>query len=206
MTRVQASKGVTRLLHTSRSIRESTWVPSAFLRKQWSCCYFPIIVDDMPHRSLTAVQHFELEDFTFRNRSNRAVSQEAAGCGEEREAVSSITLSKASIPAVPLQLLRQTSLIVLLNHLNHFVIIYLIALIINYIITSYCYISAYCNLTVTVAHFLYLDYNNFYNFGSINTYYVYCVLVVIYNKQSKYTLPILLLHFQIQYLILVQNC
>ncbi|CAL5984167.1 Hypothetical_protein [Hexamita inflata] len=36
-----------------------------------------------PYRSLTAAQHFEPGDFTFRNRFGRA-SQEV-GCGEERE-------------------------------------------------------------------------------------------------------------------------
>ncbi|CAL5990902.1 Hypothetical_protein [Hexamita inflata] len=38
-----------------------------------------------PYRSLTAAQHFEPGDFTFRNRFGRAASQEV-GCGEEREA------------------------------------------------------------------------------------------------------------------------
>ncbi|CAL6086858.1 Hypothetical_protein [Hexamita inflata] len=37
-----------------------------------------------PYRSLTAAQHFEPGDFTFRNRFDRAASQ--VGCGEEREA------------------------------------------------------------------------------------------------------------------------
>ncbi|CAL6045141.1 Hypothetical_protein [Hexamita inflata] len=38
-----------------------------------------------PEGSLTAAQHFEPGDFTFRNRFGRAASQEV-GCGEEREA------------------------------------------------------------------------------------------------------------------------
>ncbi|CAL6017000.1 Hypothetical_protein [Hexamita inflata] len=38
-----------------------------------------------PYRSLTAAQHFEPGDFTFRNRFGRAASQEV-GCGEKREA------------------------------------------------------------------------------------------------------------------------
>ncbi|CAL6006029.1 Hypothetical_protein [Hexamita inflata] len=38
-----------------------------------------------PYRSLSAAQHFEPGDFTFRNRFGRAASQEV-GCGEEREA------------------------------------------------------------------------------------------------------------------------
>ncbi|CAL6111881.1 Hypothetical_protein [Hexamita inflata] len=38
-----------------------------------------------PYRSLTAAQHFEPGDFTFRNRFGRAASQEVE-CGEEREA------------------------------------------------------------------------------------------------------------------------
>ncbi|CAL6075395.1 Hypothetical_protein [Hexamita inflata] len=78
---VQASRGVTRLLRASRSIRESTCVvSSAFLRKQWSGCHF-----SNPEGSLTAAQHVEPGDFTFRNRFSRAAAQEV-GCGEEREA------------------------------------------------------------------------------------------------------------------------
>ncbi|CAL6016856.1 Hypothetical_protein [Hexamita inflata] len=38
-----------------------------------------------PEGSLMAAQHFELGDFTFRNRFGRAASQDV-GCGEEREA------------------------------------------------------------------------------------------------------------------------
>ncbi|CAL5970978.1 Hypothetical_protein [Hexamita inflata] len=61
-------------------------------------------VDGMP---FTAAQHFESGDFTFRNRFSRA--HQEVGCGEEREAQlneSSITLNKAGIPAMPLQLQR----------------------------------------------------------------------------------------------------
>ncbi|CAL6029828.1 Hypothetical_protein [Hexamita inflata] len=42
-------------------------------------------MERLPYRSLMAAQHFELGDFTFRNRFGRAASQEV-GCGEEREA------------------------------------------------------------------------------------------------------------------------
>ncbi|CAL6052409.1 Hypothetical_protein [Hexamita inflata] len=38
-----------------------------------------------PYLSSTAAQHFESENFTFRNRFGRAASQDV-GCGEEREA------------------------------------------------------------------------------------------------------------------------
>ncbi|CAL5975906.1 Hypothetical_protein [Hexamita inflata] len=70
-----------RLLRASRSIRQSTCVvPSAFLRKQWSGCRIPIL-----KALMMSAQHFESEDFTFRNRFGRATSRKA-GCGEEREA------------------------------------------------------------------------------------------------------------------------
>ncbi|CAL6035013.1 Hypothetical_protein [Hexamita inflata] len=57
-------------------------------------------------------QHFEPGDFTFRNRFGRVASQEvrkvARNEKRNRKNPSSITLNKAGISAMPLQLQRQT--------------------------------------------------------------------------------------------------
>ncbi|CAL5978032.1 Hypothetical_protein [Hexamita inflata] len=62
-----------------------------------------------PEGSLTAAQHFESGDFTFRNQFGRAISQELNSARNEkrnRMNPSSITLNKAGISAMPLQLQR----------------------------------------------------------------------------------------------------
>ncbi|CAL6107225.1 Hypothetical_protein [Hexamita inflata] len=68
-----------------------------------------------PYRSLMMpAQHFEPGDFTFRNRFGRAASQER---NEKRNQInpSSITLNKAGISAMPLQLQRRTPSLILRN-------------------------------------------------------------------------------------------